>query len=158
MAVGAYGPILPRDPHTFTGGLLEYPEAASQTFTRGTPVIIDANGRVAAAGAAPALIFGIACDPGQNGTAGQYNTRVWPLRASEQWQISLLEALAQTQIGLVDAGVVKDATTGYWYASTADAGAQARIVDYLKAPAGLNIGDTKATIYVVFHTTKIQVI
>lgn len=156
---GAYQRIIPRDPHILTAGSISQPEAASQTFKAGTPVIYDAAGRIAAAGAAPAVVAGIALSDGQNGTAGQYNTVFYPLRANEQWQITLLETLAQIQLGLStgDVGLVKDATTGLWYASTADAGAQARVVDFLSGPAGYSIGDTKATVYISFHAAKLQV-
>lgn len=160
MAVGAYQAWLPRDPKIFVSGLVEYPEAASQTYARGTPVVLDSNGRIAAAGASPSSIFGVAGESGQNGTAGQFNTRVWPLRANDIWQLTLNEALAQNLIGQAggDLGVVKDATSGFWYGSTGDGGAQCRIVDYLQGPAGFNIGDTKATVFVMFHTTKLQVL
>lgn len=157
---GAYQAILPRDQRDYDGGILSYPEAASQTFKRGTPVILDSAGRIAAAGTDPALIFGFSVEEGHNGTAGQYDALVTPLRASSQWQITLLETLAQNLIGLAagDCGLVKDATTGFWYASTANAGAQFRLVDYLKGPAGFAIGDAKVTGYFIPHTTKIQVI
>lgn len=160
MAAGAYVAWLPRDPQILISGFREYPEAATQTYKRGTPVTLDSNGRIAAAGASPNPIYGVAGEDGQNGTAGQYLTRVYPLRANQEWQIALTNTLAQNLIGQAggDLGVVKDATSGYWYGDTGDGGAQCRIVDYLQGPAGFAIGDTKALVFVVFHTTKLQVI
>lgn len=160
MAVGAYFAWLPHDQIIYNSGCESIPEAASLTIKRGTPVIKDANGRVDAAGASPALIYGVAAEDGHNGTAGQYELLVWPLRVNQKWRICLLEALAQNLLGLAagDCGIVKDATTGFWYASTADGGAQCRIVDYVKGPAGFTIGDTKAAGIFHFHSTKLQVV
>ena len=157
MAAGAYGPILPRDPRIFSAGTISIPEAASLTIKRGTPVVYDSAGRADAAATSFTSVFGISAEDGHNGTAGQYELLVWPIKQGEKWQVSLLEALAQTTLGDTNVGFVKDSTTGYWYASTADAGAQARVVDYIKGPAGLAIGDTKAQVEIVFHTTILQV-
>lgn len=161
MAAGSYFAWVPVDlDRSYENGTQEIDEAASQTFKRGTPVVLDSAGRVAACGTSPSLIYGVACTAGQNGTAGQYKTIVLPLGASGKWRIPLLEALAQNMLGQAggDLGILVDATTGFWYGSTADAGAQCRVVDWVKPPAGMNIGDTKAPVVVVFHTTKIQVI
>lgn len=157
MAAGAYIAIEPRDPRTFTSGLIPYPEAASLTIKKGTPVVIDTNGRIDAASATFTSIYGISAEDGHNGTAGQYEILVWPIHEGTQWKVALLEALTQTTIGDTLVGFVKDATTGLWYASTADGGAQGLVVDYVRGPAGMNIGDTKAPVYVIFKTTKFQV-
>ncbi len=157
MAAGAYFAWLPRDPDTFLKGMISYPEAASLTIKRGTPVVIDTNGRVDTAATTFTSVFGVAAEDGHNGTAGQYEILVWPIKQGQQWRVPLLTALAQTNIADEEVGFVKDATTLFWYASTTDTGAQGRIVDYVRGPAGMVIGDTKAPIYVVFHTTKLQV-
>lgn len=138
--------------------MLSYPEAATLTIKRGTPVVIDTNGRIDAAATTFTSVFGVAAEDGHNGTAGQYEILVWPIKSYEQWRVPLLTALTQTNMADEEVGFVKDATTTYWYASTTDTGAQGRIVDYVRGPAGLAIGDTKAPVYVVFHGTKIQVV
>ena len=159
MAVGAHFAWTPKDPAVWTNGTIEYPEAATQTFKRGTPVVLDSNGRIAACGASPASIFGVAATAGQNGSAGQYTTIVIPLRANQLWRMSLLEALTQNLFGQSGGkvGIVKDATTGFWYASTADTGDQVVLVDYVQGPAGMVIGDTIAPVYVEFVSTVLQV-
>lgn len=156
MAAGTYQPWMPHDWSTFTNGTVETPEAASLTIKRGTPVVIDTNGRIDAAGTSPTSIIGVSAEDGHNGTAGQYLMRWWPIRPNQIWRMTLLEALAQTTIGDTDAGVLIDATSGYWYASTSDGGAQVRIIDYLQGPAGFVIGDTKATVFVIIKSTKFQ--
>ena len=153
---GAYQAWLPRDPQSFGAGTILVPEAASLTALRGTPGIWDTNGRAAACTTAPTAIGFIFADAGHNGTAGQYSVPVWPVREGQQWQVVLKEALAQSQIGNTNLGIVQDTVTNFWYASTADTGAQFVILDYLQGPAGFNIGDTKATVYGYFHATKIQ--
>jgi hypothetical protein len=155
---GAFTAIMPRDPALFYRGLLEAPEAASQTYKRGAIVLGDAAGRIAEVAATPTSILGIAANDGQNGTAGQYNALYYPIRPGDQFEITLLETLAQTQLFDTDAGVVKDGTTSAWYASTADGGAQVRIIDYIKGPGGWDIGDTKARVLVIFHTTKLELL
>lgn len=163
MAVGAYQPWIAHDQSIYNTGGQRFPEAASQTFKRGTPVLFDSNGRIATVGTSPALIYGVAMEDGHNNsTAGGSNIHVAQIRVNEKWVITLLEALAQNMLGLAggDLGVLIDATTGFWYGSTADAGAQCRVVDYVQGPfpAGFAIGDTKASVIVEFHSTKLQVV
>jgi len=160
MAAGYYQAIKPRDPSEYVNGTLEYPESASFAGKRGTPVVLDANGRVDEAGTTPTSIFGISVTQGHNTGAGVDKCLVYPMRQGVQWQITLLEALAQNMMGQSDGlcGILIDATTGYWYASTANGGAQFQIIDYLQGPAGFVIGDTLATVYGTFLTTKFQVL
>ena len=148
---------MPRDPQLFSRGLISTPEAASNASKRGALLLINASGDIAECGAAPASITSIAAADGHNGLAEANSQLHFPIRAGDQFEVTLLETLAQGQIADTDVGFVKDATTGYWYASTADAGAQARIIDYVKGPGGWDIGDTKARVIVVFHTTKLQI-
>lgn len=159
MAVGAYFAWYAFDQDIYKECTESHPEAASLTIKKGTPVIKDTNGRIDAAGTSPSLIYGVALEDGHNGTAGQYNILVARLRGGDTWVIPQLEATAQNQFGLAagDLGVVKDATTGLWYGSTADAGAQCRSRGYISKPNGMDLGDTKAPVFVQFHTTKLQV-
>lgn len=159
MAAGTFLAIQPRDPRIFEEGAKEYPEAASQTYKKGALVILS-SGTIAEAGAAPATVFGIALKDGNNAADTSTNALVYPIKGNEDFSITLLESLTQAMLGSQDCGVVKDATTGVWYASTADGGAQVRIVDYAKGPAfnNLGVGDTKARVVVNFHTTKLAVL
>lgn len=157
MVAHAYIKIEPRDADTRINGLRSLPEAASLTIEAGTPVVIDSAGRIDAAASTFTSVYGIAAEDGHNGTAGQYEILVWPIKQGSEWRIALNTALAQTDLGDTDVGLAKDTTTGLWYASTSDTGAQARVVDYLRGPAGGAIGDTKAPVFIVFHTTKLQV-
>src|SRR4051812_44242774 len=111
--VGSYQPIIPFDPIVHERGTQSYPEAASLTCKRGTPVIKDSAGRIDVAGATPSVIFGIAAEAGHNGTAGQYSIIVWPLTAGSLWYVTNVDALAQTDVTNAK-GLVKDAATGYW--------------------------------------------
>lgn len=157
MAAGVYVAWQPRDAKILIQGLISVPESASLTAKRGTPGLWDANGRAAAVGASPASIGFIFAEDGHNGTAGANNVLVIPLRTEDLWIIPITNAMAQNQFGLVDFGVVKDATTSYWYGDSGDAGAQFRPVDYITGPAGFVIGDTKWLAIGKFHSTKIQV-
>ncbi len=158
MAAGAYFAWLPRDPHTFIAGMLSFPEAASLAVKRGTPVVIDTNGRIDLAPVTFTSVFGVTAEDAHNGTAGANNILVWPIRQMEQWRVPLITALAQTNIADEEVGFVGDTASGYWGASTTNTGAQGRVVDYVQGPAGLTIGDTLAPVYVVFHATKLQVV
>lgn len=153
MATGAYQAIIVRGEQP---PLVSIPEVASLTCKRGTPVLINANGFVDVCGAAPASIYGLAAEDGHNGTEGQYELLVEPITNTREYEITLLETLAQTQLSEA-VGLVKDATTGFWYASTADAGAQAKIVDYVRGPGGWAIGDVKARVFIRFDNANIQV-
>ena len=56
--------------------LMEFPEAASQTFKRGEAVYLTTTG-VAICAANPGKILGFAAEDGHNGTAGQYKIGVY---------------------------------------------------------------------------------
>jgi hypothetical protein len=159
MAVtGAYFAWRAYDQSIYDRCTVSIPEAASLAIKKGTPILIDSNGRASEPGTGPALIFGVALEDAHNGTAGQYNLLVARIRVGDVWTIPILETMAQNLFGVAagDVGIVKDATTGLWYGSTADAGAQARIQENVAWPAGLNIGDAKWPAHVIFHSTKLQ--
>lgn len=159
MAAGAYFAWYPFDQSVYTHCNEEQPEAASLTVKRGTPIVLDTNGRIDALGASAGTPYGVITATGQNGTAGQYKNVITRLRAGDVWVIPLLEALAQNLMGQSggNLGLVKDATTGFWYGSTANSDAQCRIVDWVQIPGGLTIGDTVTAVKVVFHEDKIQI-
>lgn len=160
MAAGQYFGWYPFDQSAINECTHSHPEAASFAAKRGTPVLKDTNGRIDVCGTSPALIYGVTLEDGHNGTAGQYNVLVAEIRAGDAWVIPILEAMALNQQGLAggDCGIVKDATTGLWYGSTADAGAQCRIFEAEPPPAGMNIGDTKWPGRVKFHSSKLQMV
>lgn len=146
-------------PHEHQPPLISTPEAASLTIKRGTPVKVDANGRIDAVAATFTEIAGISAEDGSNGSAGA-NDILWQvITPGSKWRVALLEALAQTNLGDTLVGFVKDTTTGFWYASTADTGAQARIIDYVRGPLNTGtvaIGDTKVPVIVVFEPTLLN--
>lgn len=154
---GQYGPILPVDPVVLTSGTIEFQESASHANKRGTPVVIDANGRVDEAGTSfgAAGVYGISANEGNNGSAGANNQLVWPIKKGSRWEITLDGVLALTDIG-DKVGLVKDGTTGYWYGAVSDGGDQVLIVDYVKGPGGYDIGDTKARVIVEFIDSVLQ--
>lgn len=151
MVAFAYIPVVPHGAHP---PLVSTPEAASLAIKKGTPVLIDSAGRVAAAGTTFTEIAGFSAEDGHNGTAGQYEMLWIPVTPGSKWRVALLEALAQSQLGDTLVGWVKDTgSSGLWYVSTADTGAQSRLIDYVRGPAGGTIGDTKAAVIVVFEPT-----
>lgn len=152
---GAYQPILPADADTFVSGLREYEQSASLTGKRGTPVVIDGNGRIDEASQTFTSVFGISANEGDNTGAGVDKIVVFPIKKGSHWEITLDGVLALTDLS-AEVGLASDSTTGYWYASTADTGAQARIVDYVKGPGGYDIGDTKARVIIEFKDSVLQ--
>lgn len=157
MAAGAYQAWLPRDQAVYEGGTISVPEAASLTAKRGTPGIWDSSGRAAACTTAPGSVGFIFAEDGHNGAAAANQVLVWPVKVHQQWKVYLLEALAQADIGRTLLGIVQDTVTNFWYASTADTGAQCKMIDYESGPAGMALGDTKAPVYVEFVYAKIQI-
>jgi hypothetical protein len=158
MAAGAYQAWLPRDADIYGAGTISIPESASLVGRRGTPGLWDSNGRAAACTTAPTAIgFILAEDGHNNATAGGSNVLVWPVRVHQQWKVYLLDALTQAMQGQTLLGIVQDTVTSFWYASTADTGAQCKIIDYESGPGGMAIGDTKAPVYVEFVYAKIQI-
>jgi hypothetical protein len=100
-------------------------------------------------------VFGITADAASNGSAGANNILVWPIKKGSKWEITLDGVLALTDLREA-VGLAADSTTGYWYASTADTGAQAYVVDYVKGPGGFAIGDTKARVIIEFKDSVLQ--
>jgi len=137
-------------------------EVASFVGKAGTPVLKNSAGRIDECGTAPALIYGVIAEDGHDAAASDTNKiLVYRIRPGDKWVIPVSEALALNMLGVAagDLGIVKDSTTGLWYGSTGDAGAQCRVVDFEKGPTppGFAIGDTLWAGHVLFHSTKVQV-
>lgn len=152
VQTGVYGPIFPVDASVYQAGTIELEESASYAGERGTPVVIDANGRVDEAATTPTSLYGISLSEGNNGSAGANKCQVFPIKKGSRWSIVLDGTLALTDLGTA-VGILKDATTGYWYAAVADSGDQVFIHGI--AP-GWDVGDTKARVIVEFLDTNLQ--
>lgn len=150
----AYLPIEPFSPGPHARGQLWVAEKASQTFKRGTPIIITSGfGLTASAG--PSTIWGIAAEDAHNGaTDGLYQIGYWTIAPGDLWYVSLKQALAQTDIG-GNYGLVLDATTGFWYADTADTNDQVTVRGYPSGPGGTAIGDLQSRVIVSIDSANI---
>jgi hypothetical protein len=149
MATGAYGPIVPYDLELVREGTVPGIEAASQSYKKGSP-LIDSSGKIATAGAAPAAVLGIAFTDA-TGTTNK-PLEYWPIKAGRLYEITFNGTIAQTDIN-TNVGIVKDATTGYWYCDSGDTGDQVTIK--MLSP-GWAIGDTKPRVLVTFDAANIQ--
>lgn len=128
------------------------PEAASQTFKAGAPLIINAAGFIEECAAAPALIYAIAVKPGQNGaTAGLYQSLFHRVGPDIEFDGTLLGTLTQTMIG-ENYGLVKGAD-GIWYIDPADVADQVVV----KANNSRNpIGTVNAVVDFTIDAANIQ--
>lgn len=123
------------------------PEAASQTFKKGSPIVVS-SGYAQEASDDSEVLYGIADEPGENGdSAGDKNVRVIPALPGYLFEGVLgsssatEHALAATDIGAVY-GFNKDSTNGGWYLDdqeTAVGTVRARVVG-LKDDIGTNAG------------------
>jgi len=95
-----------------------YPLAASQTFVKGAPVILNTDGDIEEAGANPALILGFAtCDAADARPADTfgYAEAEVPVALADQVFRGTLEGTVDTAADISDQfGLVDDATSGYW--------------------------------------------
>jgi hypothetical protein len=148
MAAGNYQPIVPFDLEYVREGTVEGKEAASQTFKKGAPLVLN-TGLLEEAGTAPATIIGFAAEDATGTTSAKCH--YWPAKAGVKYQVVLDDALAQAQIG-ANYGIVKDPTTGYWYLLAADTGDQFTIKAFDPRYA---IGDTKAVVYATVDAANI---
>jgi hypothetical protein len=123
MAAGVYQAIVPQDADVFTRGTVELLEKATQTFKKGAPLVSN-GGYFEEAGSAPSTIAYIAAEDGHNAASdGLKSVIAWRVVAGREFVISCEDAHAVTDY-LAVWGLVKDATTGFWYADSADAGDQ----------------------------------
>lgn len=154
MATGTYLPITPHSNSIYERGTLEIPEKASQTFKKGAPLVLN-GGYVEEAGTAPATVKYIAARDGQNGGSdGTYNCIVYLVTDSDLWEASFEDSFAQADIG-GNYGLVKDATTGFWYVDDGDTGDQVSVVQFVVTPQLGAIGDTKARGIIKFDSANI---
>lgn len=154
MAAGVYLPIVPFSPNIYERGTVSLPEKASQTFKKGALVIFN-GGYVEEAGASPATVRFIAAEDAHNGGSdGTYDCILFPIGADDLWEVSFEDSAAVADNGAVY-GLVKDATTGYWYADDADNGDQVEVVRRVVTPALGAVGDTKWRGIVKFQTGNI---
>jgi hypothetical protein len=154
MAVaGPYAPITPFSPQIYTRGTVSIPEKASQTYKKGAPLVYN-GGYLEEAGSAPSTIAYIAAEDGHNGGSdGTYNALAYRAVAGDQWEFSCEDALTVADNGAVY-GLVKDATSGFWYLDEADTADQVVIL----RPSGVLSqvsGDTKARAIGEFQTANI---
>ncbi len=130
------------------------PEAATQTFLAGAPLIINAAGFIEECAAAPALIYAIAVKPGQNGaTAGLYSSLFHRVGPDIEFDGTLLAAggLTQTMIG-ENYGLIRGADK-IWYIDPADAADQVVI----KANNSRNpVGTVNPTVDFTIDAANIQ--
>lgn len=160
MAAGQYFGWYAFDQSVYTNCGEELPESASLNIKRGTPIVIDSNGRCAALGASAGTPYGVAAEDSHNLAVSATNLiRITRLRAGDTWVIPLVQAAAQNLLGQSggDLGLVKDSTTGYWGGSTANADAQCRVTGYDLVVGGVGLGDTLVPTKVIFHEDKIQI-
>lgn len=154
MAAGTYLPIRPFSASVYQRGTVELPEKASQTFKVGAPLVLN-GGYLEEAGTAPATIAYIAARDGQNGGSdGTYSCIAYRVVAGDQFEISFEDSAAVADNG-GNYGIVKDATTGYWYADDADTGDQVFVVRRVETPSLGAVGDTKWRGIVEFQTANI---
>ena len=158
MAAGTYKnhPIRPADSANMSRGLEELKEGATETFKKGAPVIIDADGFVNVY-AGGGTVYGIAEEDAHNvaadGGATVLVRRAYP---GERWLVIYQDALDQTDIGDT-MGLVVDAGTGIWYLDEADATDEMVVVGFPEGgPDGTEIGDTIKYCYASFLQTTVQ--
>jgi hypothetical protein len=154
MAAGSYEPIRPFGAQVYSRGTISLPEKASQTFKVGAPLVLN-GGYLEEAGTAPATIFAIAAENGHNGGSdGTYSCTAYRLAAGDQYAVSMEDAYAVADHGGVY-GLVKDATSGYWFLDDADAGDQCVVLRVDSTPSLGAVGDTKWRAIVEFQTANI---
>lgn len=157
MAAGTSQPIRPFSREIFEKGTIALKEKAAQTFIAGAPLKVTA-GYTEVCAAAPESIYAIAAEDAHNSVAdGTYDIQVWLLDDQSLWEITLLEAAAVALFGVADYGIVEDAGTKTWYASTADVGDQLSLVRSAETIGGLTaVADTKTRVLCRFNAANIQ--
>ena len=146
----------------------EFPEAATQVFKKGAPVVLTA-GYLGECGANPALIMGIATRDGQNGATPGAKSQVVELAHSDTLFLGNIDAgsagtgvTAATNRGAM-MGLTKHVASGKWSVDNAKAtaAAGARVVVWgfwLNAQDGVNqaIGDTLGWVLFSFSPAYFQ--
>lgn len=161
MANFAFLPVMPYSEAVYRRGTKSLKEKATQTFLKGALLVNDANGFTGECGAAPAVVGYVAAEDAHNyASDGLGEVLAYQIEPEDLYLFTLLEALAQNLLNVAagQVGVIRDATTKYWYGSTADANDQITIVDYPKIPGEGVIGDTRARVIAKFRASKIQIV
>src|SRR2546427_4255508 len=161
-----------------TGQLAEpdvqaFPEAASQTYITGAVVILT-SGNVSEAANNPATFLGLSIHdavatypansvaPSASTLFGRtfVGTKLFPgepgfqhvllLHNAQQFEISLTQAWAASLVGTT-AGLVKDATSGFWVLDNTQTNASCRIVQKSEGPSSFKgvVGDTFARVIAI---------
>lgn len=142
MAIGTYEPIRPFSPAIYMRGTVPLPEKASLACKVGAPLIYN-GGYVEEAGTAPSTVAFIAAENGHNGASdGLYSILAWPITDDDLWEASFQDAYAIADNG-GNFGLVKDATSGYWYVDEDDSGDQVVSFGPRVTPSLGAVGDTK---------------
>lgn len=154
MAAGIYGPIRPFSANIFARGTERLPEKASGTWKVGAPLVFN-SGYVEEAGTAPSTVRFIAAEDGHNGgTDGAEYCLVWPIGSDDIWEASFEDSLAIADNG-GNYGIVKDATSGYWYVDDGDSADQVESLGPLVTPQLGAVGDTKWRGKIKFQSANI---
>lgn len=136
----------------------ELPEAANQTFPQSGLIILDANGAVTGlSGADDAVAWGVAENPGQNGT--NKKARVFRLTTDLVFIGSVLGAAAAnyvlTQADMGPMGVNYDAASKQWHLDASEQGGADDRVFVIKPAPDTEIGDTNGKVYFKFLPASI---
>jgi hypothetical protein len=154
MAAGSYQPISPFSSAIYERGTVELLLKASQTFKRGAPLVSN-GGYFEEAGTAPSTVAYIAAeDAVSHASDGGENVLAYRVVAGDQWEISFEDSVAVAD-HLANYGLVKDATSGFWFVDDADAGDQVSVIRFVQTPSLGAVGDTKARGIVEFQTGNI---
>jgi len=154
MATGVYQPIVPWSPEIYARGTTPLLEKASQTFKKGAPLVSNA-GYFEEAGSSPSTIAYIAAENAHNAASdGLKEILAWRIVAGDVFEISCEDAHAVTDY-LANWGLVKDATTGFWYADSGNTADQVTFLKPVKTPQLGVVGDTKYRALFEFQTANI---
>src|SRR5574342_240815 len=129
--------------------VITLPEGASQTFLPGAVLTLTA-GYVVEAGADPARVLGVACEPGQNlASNGLKEAKVYIANDDTIFVGNLTNgATAVTDVGLAYS-LVKST---YWHVDKADVTSRICIIQKLDPRDAL--GDTQGRVHFIFHPVK----
>ena len=154
MAAGVYDSIMPWSRDIFDRGTTLLLLKATQTFKKGAPLVSN-GGYFEEAGTGPSTVAYIAGDDAISAASDGLSSVIgWRVVAGSQWEISCEDAHAVTDY-LANWGLVKDATTGFWYADSADTADQALFLKPVQTPQLGAIGDTKFRAIFEFQTANI---
>lgn len=146
-------PISPQQSRAGIPEVHYLPEVASATWKVGALLLRDANGFMAECGAAPATLYGVAVNAGQNlASSGLAKCAVYRPRPGERFECTLVTAaLTQTMAG-ENYGFVKNGS-GYWELVPADAGDQAVVSGWSSL---VKIGAVDPIIDITFDEANLQ--